>query len=80
MVTTTPCPAEKSSPDQRERRGRRCALKRASPSIAARMVGIQAMLEAEQEDDRDERQPVGGKFVHLDRKSSSRGTPTSGIP
>ena len=33
-VTTTPCPAEKSAPDQRDRRGRE-RLKRARPSMAA---------------------------------------------
>jgi len=36
VVTTTPWPSEKSSPDQRATSGRRPALKRVRPSIAAR--------------------------------------------
>ena len=64
-VTTTPWPAEKSSPDQRERRGWRSALKRVSPSMAARWSGSSPCLRPEQEDDGDEREPVGGKGFHL---------------
>ena len=43
-VTTTPWPREKSSPDQRASFGRRCALKRVRPSIAARWSGSSPCL------------------------------------
>src|SRR5258708_697031 len=43
-VTTTPWPAENSSPDQRARRGLGAALKRARPSIAARWSGSRPCL------------------------------------
>jgi hypothetical protein len=36
MVTTVPWPSENRKPDQRDRRGRRSALKRVMPSIVAR--------------------------------------------
>src|SRR5260221_378279 len=43
-VTTTPWPAENSNPDQRESSGRRPALKRVMPSIAARWSGSSPCL------------------------------------